>query len=300
MKVILSVGVCSAALAALGAATLLAQNAPVAVPIVGSPAAQQPAAPPAQPPQVPAQPPPYPGQSPQMPPAQSAAPAPASRGAVPSRGERKLELAFNGGTLALEAQNVTVREILMEWQRRSGCQFVNADKLPASQVTLQFAEGTPQLDVLDSLLRGLGTGNTGYGYIVGPRNADGLADAACGAVYILPTSRPTASASYMPPAGSPVAAPLVMPGSPDDEIPPVVPFPPGAQPGQPRVIMPPGVPNQPPQMPPNVSSPAGSSGPPQPAVQSPGFGPVAPSAPGAGRVGSPPPTPPPGTGRGGA
>jgi hypothetical protein len=251
---------------------------PVAVPIVGSPAAQQP-------PQVPAQPPVA------IPPAvqnQPASPSmPTVSPAMPAaRGERKLELSFKDGTIALDAQNVTIRDILVEWQRRNGCQFVNADKLPPSPVTIQFPAGTPELDAIDSLLRGLGTPTSGYGYIVAP--GTGQNASVCGAVYIVPSSRPTSAAAYAAPVSAPVAAPL-MTGSPDTEIPPVVPF------------MPPGQPQAPAAVPPN-QQPAqqnggrGSNTAPPP--QSPGFAPIAPTAPGASRFGAPPPATPT-NGRGG-
>jgi hypothetical protein len=255
---------------------------PVAVPIVGSPAAGQPA-PPAQ---VPAQAPfVVPGATSQ-PPTSSPASSPA---ATPvSRGQRKLDLSFKDGTLALDAQNVTVRDIFTEWQRRNGCQFVNAEKLPPSPVTIQFPAGTPELDVIDSLLRGLATPTSGYGYIVAPGTGENAS--LCGAVYIVASSRPTSSSAYMPPVAGPVAAPIVM-GSPDSEIPPVVPFMP---PGQPQPYPYPGViPGATPQQPGR-----GSNTPPA----SPGFGPIAPTAPGAGRFGAPPPAPAPapvGNGRGG-
>lgn len=267
-------------------AAAAAQNAPVAVPIVGSPAAQPR---PAQPPQIPTEPPPMP------------VPGPAADPSPAARAQRKLELSLADGTIALEAQNVTLREILAEWQRRSGCEFVNAEKLPAGPVTLQFPAGTPELAAIDSLLHGLATSTTGYGYIVAPRSAQGPGNPGCGAVYIVPTSRPTASTMYAPPVSSPVAAPLVTPGSPDDEIPPVVPFPPGVPPAQPRPGVVPGSPNVPGQFIPNPQQPNQTPAVPGstvPAVPTPSFGPIAPSAPGAGRVGAPPATPP-NSGRGG-
>ena len=134
--------------------------------------------------------------------------------------------------------------------------------------------GTPELKVIDSLMHSLATAATGYGYIA-------KCEPGGGAVYILASSRPTAGpATYGSPMGAPIAAPLVTNGSPDDEIPPVTPFPPAVPPGQPR----PGqtvVPGQPAQ--------PGSA----PGASTPNFGPVAPSAPGAGRFGGPPATPPP-------
>jgi hypothetical protein len=263
---------------------------PVAVPLVGSPAAQQPVAPP-RPPMPAPQPPQVTGQpAPPMP----EVPVAAMPAAAP-RAERKLVLTVADGEVALDAQNVTLREIVAEWQRRTGCQFINADKLPASPMTLQFPAGTPELKAIDSLMRGLGTASNGYGYMVAPPNAQ-QTDTVCGAVFIVPSSRPTATApAYAATTPAPIAAPLVMP-SPDDEIPPVMPFPPNVQtiqarPGQ----VTPNIPAQQnpiyPQMPsipggtPNANQP-----PPQPTA--PGFAPIAPTAPGAGRIGAPPPPTP--------
>src|SRR5438132_514912 len=115
----------------------------------------------------------------------------------------------------------------MSVSRRTGA-FVIAALLGAPMGA--FAQGPVAVPIvgspaaqqaIESLLRGLGTPTTGYGYIVGPPAAQSTS--VCGAVMILPTSRPTASASYVP-GSSPVAAPLMSGGSPDDEIPPVTPF----------------------------------------------------------------------------
>ena len=238
---------------------------PQAVPIVGSPAAQPGAVftPPSTPPSIPAA-------TPQV-------------GAA--RGPRKLDLSFKDGTVGLDAQNVTLREILTEWQRRGGCQFVNADKITGGPVTRQFPPGTPELQAIDSLLRDLASPNSGYGYMIGPPSTQKAQNQSfCGAVYILPMSRPTASTTFMPGAGSPMAAPLVTPGSPDDEIPPVQAFPP-PMPPRPNLPIPGQVPGQDPGTP---------NTPPPP--QRPGFGPTAPAAVAPGRQATPPQ--PGGSGRG--
>ena len=288
MKYPFSIGGVLCVSALLGAVPALAQTAPVAVPIVGSPAAQRPSQPPT------------PSSQPTLPP--SAAPAPSTStssstmpGPLPKRGVRTLELSLKDGTVALNAQNVTIREIFAEWQRLTGCQFVNAEKLPTTPVALQFPAGTPELAALDSIMRGLASSTTGYGYIVAPRAAGPSAGASsCGAVYILPSSRPTMMAGF---AGPPPVSPFISPASPDDEIPPVVPAGrpvPGqvipsqqqfqAQP-QPYQLIP--APSAQPQNQPQPTG--GSTTPPQ----SPGFGPVAPSAPGAGGLNAPPPQQPP-------
>jgi hypothetical protein len=215
---------------------------------------------------------------------------------VSASSERKLQLSVKDGLVTLVAQNVTVRDIMTEWQRRTGCQFVNAEKLPSSLVTLDFPD-RPELEVIGALLRDSAgtTPGSGYGYIVAPKREASDTESLCGAVYILPTSHPTTSASYVPTGSAPMAAPLITPGSPDDEIPPVTPV---QAPGMPPQVQPrPGMPipgqQQPAQQNPGTTQP--------PPVQGGGFGPVAPTAPGAGRIATPAtpaPAPAPGNGRG--
>ena len=288
MNAVRSIGALVIGSALIAPAAASAQNAPVAVPIVGSPAAQQPT--------MPSTPPTRPASPAVLPTGRPAPTAPSSTmpGPLPKPGVRTLELSVKNGTVALNAQNVTLREIFAEWQRQTGCQFVNAEKLPPTPLALQFPAGTPELAALDSVLRGLASSTTGYGYIVAPRAASAAgAASSCGAVYILPTSRPTIMAGYAPPASPVPAAPMA---SPDDEIPPVVPFPgmtpfrPAAgqvapnqpQPTQPYQLVP--VPAGSPQN--TQSAPTGTSPAPTP---NPGFGAVAPTAPGAGGLNAPPP-----------
>ncbi len=192
-------------------------------------------------------------------------------GAAPvASGQRELRLSFEDHRVSLKAQNVTVREILSDWQRQSGCQFVNADKIAGGPVTLEFND-QPELQVIDSLLRDTA------GYVVAPRSPSGDA---CGVVYILASSHPTVSAGYTPSGISPVAAPLMTPRGPEDEIPPVMP--PAMMPGGPQQLRP----NQ-------GSGNQGNSGQQSQAPSSPsGFGPVAPTVPGAGQFNTPPASPP--------
>jgi len=294
-------------------AVALAQQGPLVVPIVGSPAAQQQQQQPQpQPPQttgtsqIPTPMPPPAGTSQNVPPMQTPVnplmppmmqpgatppgmspgmagmPQPTGQVPIPDsavQSERKLQLSFNKGSVSLVAQNVTVREILAEWERKNGCKFVNADRLTGGMVSFEFPQET-ELRVIASLLRGAA------GYIVAPRADTEQTGSVCGSVFILATSRPTATAtSYTPTTVSPLAAPLMQPGSPDDEIPPVAP-PMGPQNIQPR---PGGQQGNGPQpgMPPQQQQP------PSGAVN-PIFGPVpvTPTAPG--RIGGPlgPPTSP--------
>jgi hypothetical protein len=134
--------------------------------------------------------------------------------------ERKLQISFEGSNVSLVAQNVTVREILMEWSRLSGCIFVNADRLMGGPVTVPFQfEKQPQRVVLEALLRGAA------GIIATPRRAGVPGATDYEVVYILATSNPTAGAySGM----SNVQAPII-----NDEIPPIPAIRDEQQPAQP-------------------------------------------------------------------
>ena len=138
-------------------------------------------------------------------------PGPPAAQAAP---ERHLQITFEpGGYVSLKAQNVTLREILAEWSRSGGCQFVNAERLTGGPLTLEY-EHQPETEVVASLLRQTA------GYILGPRQVGTVGASRFETVYITPTSRPVSSGSYPPPAPNP-ATPIVTPGSPDDELAPI-------------------------------------------------------------------------------
>jgi hypothetical protein len=125
--------------------------------------------------------------------------------------ERKLQISFEGSNVSLVAQHVTVREILMEWSRLSGCIFVNAERLMGGPIAVPFQfEKQPQRVVLEALLRGAA------GIIATPRRVGVPGATDYEVVYILATSNPTAGAySGM----SSVQAPIV-----SEEIPPIPPI----------------------------------------------------------------------------
>lgn len=187
--------------------------------------------------------------------------------------QRKLELSFPAdGLVTLVAQNVTVREILAEWTRQTGAAFTNAEKLAGDLQTLQY-ESQPETAVIDSLLR------SAAGYFVAPRRGSPVMSSRIAMVYIIPTSRGTASTGFASSPSNVFAPPVLTAGSPDDEIPPVTPV---AEPGEPGQAAPP---------PPGANRPTylGTPG---------GIGGIVPITP-VGRGGStgggttPPPTPPP-------
>lgn len=145
----------------------------------------------------------------------------ASGASAQAPGPRTLRMEFHAdGAVTLQAQNVTPREIFMEWARQCGCFVVNADRLPGGPLSypLVFTHES-QAKVIESLLR------SAAGYLLTPRRAGNTSASAYETIYILPTTTASASTAssfnqpYVPPA------PPTTPGSPDDEIPPVTPVP---------------------------------------------------------------------------
>lgn len=140
--------------------------------------------------------------------------------------ERKLELTFPAdGLVTLVAQNVTVREILAEWTRQTGAPFTNAEKLGNELQTVQY-DNQPEAAVIDSLLR------SAAGYFVAPRQRGPVMSSRIAMVYIIPTSRGTASSGFNSRPATAFAPPVLTAGSPDDEIPPVIPTTGEPAPGQ--------------------------------------------------------------------
>jgi hypothetical protein len=145
----------------------------------------------------------------------------AAAAAAQTSSARTLKLSFEAdGTVSLAAQNVTVREILAEWARLCGCYVVNADRLAGAPLTIpiEFTRA-PQSRVLESLLR------PAAGYVLTPRRSSSAAASLYETIYVLAsstaTSVPGAYSAYTP---APAAVPLVTPGVPEDEIPPLPPL----------------------------------------------------------------------------
>ncbi len=150
---------------------------------------------------------------------------------VPAQQARKLEISFNEGLVTLVAENVTLREILAEWARKGGSRITNGDKLTGEPVWPMEFRNEPEAAVLRALLRDL----PGYGASM--RIAPAPDASVVEAVFIQATRSITSSgssgASAAPPPANrlqfqeppqPQAAPRMIQGSPDDEIPPVRPL----------------------------------------------------------------------------
>jgi hypothetical protein len=132
-------------------------------------------------------------------------------------------LEFQDGKVRLNAQNVTVSQILTEWAKRGRTTIVNAERVPGPAVTLELQDVSEQ-EALDIVLRGVS------GYLVAARETSMTGASAFDRIYILPTSsRPTSAAPLAPPPQQ--ALQVQDDFDDDDEPPPQGPRPVGVGPG---------------------------------------------------------------------
>jgi hypothetical protein len=209
----------------------------------------------------------------------------------------RLQLTFNADrTVTLHADQVTVREILAEWARLCDCLVVNADKLTGPPLAVPVAfDHAPQARVLGSLLR------PAAGYVLTPQRPGSPSVSTYETIYIVAASHPVGGdTGYGLPAYAPVATAPVTRGSPDDEIPPVLPLPapragsapsnapaptpaPAAPSNRPGISVPPGVVMPIPIVPIGSTPPGPAPGQPTPAAPAPAANQPQPPAPPAGR-----------------
>ena len=116
-----------------------------------------------------------------------------------------LKLTIRDGKVSLDAQEVTVRQILTEWARVGKTRIINLERVTSGPMTLQL-DGVPEEQALDIILRSV------PGYMAAPRAA-GVRDASIyDRILIMPTT--TAVAPRPPAAGSPTAFQPFPPASP--------------------------------------------------------------------------------------
>jgi hypothetical protein len=97
-----------------------------------------------------------------------------------------LKIDIHNGLVTLEAQDVTVREILAEWARIGRTRIENREQVGGAPVTLTLKD-VPEQNALAILLRSVS------GYIAAPRPTP-MADASIyDVVYVLPTARPAST-----------------------------------------------------------------------------------------------------------
>ena len=101
-----------------------------------------------------------------------------------------LQLSIHDGTVSIDAQDVTIRQILTEWARIGKTRIVNVERLSGGPITIKF-DAVPEKQALDIILRAV------PGYIAAPRETL-VADAS---VYetILIMATTTAVAALRPP-----------------------------------------------------------------------------------------------------
>jgi hypothetical protein len=107
-------------------------------------------------------------------------------GVAPAAAQVNLE--FQDGKVRLQAQGVSISQILAEWARRGRTTIVNGERVPGPAVTLELQDVTEQ-QALDVVLRGVS------GYLVANRETMVAGASTFDRIYILPTSsRPTNAA----------------------------------------------------------------------------------------------------------
>jgi hypothetical protein len=77
---------------------------------------------------------------------------------------QQLKLAFNEGRVSLEATNVPVRTILVEWGKLGGTTVIGAERIAGSPLTLKL-ENVAEAQALEIVLRSVA------GYMAAPRRA---------------------------------------------------------------------------------------------------------------------------------
>jgi hypothetical protein len=129
-----------------------------------------------------------------------------------------VQLSMHGGRVSLSATNATPAQIFDAWSRAGGVLIVNAERMPATPLTLTL-ENVPEEQALETLLRPV----TGY---LARRRADPDPDRSVfDRIVIMPTPaapRPVATAAPAPaaaPAPRPATA-LFPPSSPPQAQPP--------------------------------------------------------------------------------
>ena len=73
-----------------------------------------------------------------------------------------LKLTIHDGKVSIDAQDVTIRQILTEWARLGKTRIVNLERVNSGPLTVQF-EGLPEKQALDIILRSV------PGYMAAPR-----------------------------------------------------------------------------------------------------------------------------------
>lgn len=131
-----------------------------------------------------------------------------------------LQLSIQDGKVTLDAQDVTIRQILTEWARVGKTRIVNVERLSGGPITIKF-DALPEKQALDIILRAV------PGYVAAPRETL-IADASVyETILVMPT---TTAVAALRPSGLPFGAPSGPGGNITQlrQAPPVMPPPPAA------------------------------------------------------------------------
>jgi hypothetical protein len=102
---------------------------------------------------------------------------------------QNLTLEFQDGRVRLNAQDVSINQILAEWARRGRTTIVNGERVPGPPVTLELQD-VSEREALDVILRGVS------GYLVAARESSLAGASTYDRIYILATSsRPNNAAA---------------------------------------------------------------------------------------------------------
>ncbi len=118
-----------------------------------------------------------------------------------------VQLSLRDGRLTLVAVNTTAARIFEVWSRTGGVEIVNAERMPATLLTLTLQD-VPEEQALDTVLRAVS------GYMARRRPSPASDASVFDRIIIIPTVagvRPTAASSPLPPATAGRSAPAPQP-----------------------------------------------------------------------------------------
>ncbi len=92
-----------------------------------------------------------------------------------------IHLSIHDGLVSIDAEDVTIRQILDEWARVGKTRIVNAERLSGGPISIKFDE-VPEKQALDIILR------TIPGYMAAPREAVVANASVYGTILVMPTT----------------------------------------------------------------------------------------------------------------
>ena len=104
-----------------------------------------------------------------------------------------LQLSIQDGKVSIDAQDVTIRQILTEWARVGKTRIVNVERLAGGPITIKL-EGVPEKQALDIILRAV------PGYVASPRETFIATASVYDTILIMATTTPVATMRAPAPA----------------------------------------------------------------------------------------------------